>query len=34
MTVGLVLLYAVLLLVLNLVVDLSYSLLDRRVRYE
>jgi oligopeptide transport system permease protein len=34
MTVGLVLLYAVLLLVLNLVVDASYSLLDRRVRYE
>ena len=34
MVVGLVLLYAVLLLALNLVVDLSYSLLDRRVRYE
>ncbi len=34
MVVGLVLLYAVLLLVLNLVVDFSYSLLDRRVRYE
>ena len=34
MTVGLVLLYAVLLLVLNLLVDASYSLLDRRVRYE
>ncbi len=33
MTIGLVLLYAVLLLVLNLLVDLSYSLLDRRVRY-
>ncbi len=34
MVVGLVLLYAMLLLVLNLLVDLSYSLLDRRVRYE
>ena len=34
MTVGLVLLYAVLLLGLNLIVDLSYSLLDRRVKYE
>jgi oligopeptide transport system permease protein len=34
MTIGLVLLYALLLLVLNLVVDLAYSLLDRRVRYE
>ena len=34
MVVGLVLLYAILLLVLNLLVDLSYSLLDRRVRYE
>ncbi len=34
MTIGLVLLYAVLLLVLNLLVDASYSLLDRRVRYE
>ena len=34
MVVGLVLLYAILLLVLNLVVDLSYSLLDRRVRHE
>lgn len=34
MVVGLVLLYAVLLLVLNLLVDFSYSLLDRRVRYE
>jgi oligopeptide transport system permease protein len=34
MVVGLVVLYAVLLLVLNLVVDLSYSLLDPRVRYE
>jgi ABC-type dipeptide/oligopeptide/nickel transport system permease component len=34
MTVGLVLLYAVLLLVLNLVVDFSYSLLDPRVRHD
>lgn len=34
MVVGLVLLYAMLLLVLNLLVDLSYGLLDRRVRYE
>jgi oligopeptide transport system permease protein len=34
MVVGLVLLYAVLLLFLNLAVDLSYSLLDKRVRYE
>ncbi len=34
MVVGLVVLYAALLLVLNLVVDLSYSLLDPRVRYE
>lgn len=34
MVVGLVLLYAFLLLVMNLVVDLSYSLLDPRVRYE
>ncbi|MBA4148515.1 MAG: ABC transporter permease [Verrucomicrobia bacterium] len=34
MVVGLVLLYAVLLLALNLLVDFSYSLLDRRVRYE
>jgi oligopeptide transport system permease protein len=34
MVVGLVLLYAVLLLVLNLLVDFSYSVLDRRVRYE
>jgi len=33
-TVGLVILYAVLLLVLNLIVDLSYSLLDPRVRHE
>jgi ABC-type dipeptide/oligopeptide/nickel transport system permease component len=34
MVVGLVLLYAILLLALNLLVDLSYSLLDKRVRYE
>lgn len=34
MVVGLVLLYAILLLVLNLGVDFAYSLLDRRVRYE
>lgn len=34
MVVGLVLLYAVLLLVLNLAVDFSYALLDRRVRFE
>ncbi len=34
MVVGLVLLYAILLLALNLLVDLSYSLLDRRVRHE
>ncbi len=34
MVVGLVLLYAVLLLALNLLVDLAYGLLDRRVRYE
>ncbi len=34
MVVGLVVLYAVLLLGLNLLVDLSYSLLDPRVRYE
>ncbi len=33
MIVGLVLLYAVLLLVLNLLVDLSYSVLDRRVKH-
>jgi len=31
--VGLVLLYAALLLIMNLLVDLSYSLLDRRVQY-
>jgi ABC-type dipeptide/oligopeptide/nickel transport system permease component len=34
MTVGLALLYATLLVVLNLAVDLAYVLLDRRVRYE
>ena len=34
MVVGLVMLYAILLLVLNLVVDVAYSLLDPRVRYE
>jgi oligopeptide transport system permease protein len=34
MVVGLVLLYAVLLLVLNLVVDLAYCVLDPRVKYE
>ena len=34
MVVGLVMLYAVLLLVLNLAVDLAYSLLDPRVRYD
>lgn len=34
MVVGLVVLYAVLLLVLNLLVDLSYSLLDPRVKYD
>jgi len=34
MVVGLVLLYAVLLLVLNLMVDVAYSYLDRRVKYE
>jgi oligopeptide transport system permease protein len=34
MVVGLVLLYAVLLLVLNLLVDLSYGWLDKRVKYE
>lgn len=34
MVVGLVLLYAVLLLVLNLAVDFAYGLLDPRVRYE
>jgi oligopeptide transport system permease protein len=34
LAIGLVLLYAVLLLVLNLVVDLAYGLLDPRVKYE
>ena len=34
LTVGLVTLYAVLLVVLNLAVDLAYTLLDPRVRYE
>ena len=34
MVVGLVILYAVLLLFLNLVVDLSYALLDPRVKYD
>jgi oligopeptide transport system permease protein len=34
MVVGLVLIYAILLLALNLIVDLTYSLLDKRVRYE
>jgi oligopeptide transport system permease protein len=34
MVVGLVLVYAVLLLVMNLLVDLSYRLLDPRIRYE
>jgi oligopeptide transport system permease protein len=34
MVVGLVVLYAILLLLLNLIVDLTYSLLDPRVRYE
>lgn len=34
MVVGLVLLYAILLLVLNLIVDLSYGWLDKRVKYE
>ena len=34
MVVGLVLMYAVLLLVLNLLVDLGYTLLDPRVKYE
>lgn len=34
MVMGLVLLYAVLLLVLNLLVDFSYGILDRRVKYE
>ena len=34
MVVGLVVLYAIILLALNLLVDLAYSLLDPRVRYE
>ena len=34
MAVGLALLYAVLLIVLNLLVDFSYTLLDPRVKYE
>jgi oligopeptide transport system permease protein len=34
MVVGLVLLYAILLLFMNLIVDLSYSWLDKRVKYE
>ena len=34
MVIGLVLLYATLLLVLNLLVDVGYSYLDRRVKYE
>jgi len=34
MVVGLVLLYAVLLLMMNLLVDLSYVWLDRRVKYD
>ncbi len=34
MVVGLVLVYAALLLIMNLLVDLSYSLLDRRVQYD
>jgi oligopeptide transport system permease protein len=34
MVVGLVVLYALMLVAFNLVVDLSYSLLDRRVKYE
>src|SRR3954453_7165019 len=34
MVVGLVLLYALLLLFLNLLVDLSYAFLDRRIKYE
>ena len=34
MVVGLVILYAALLIVLNLTVDLAYVLLDRRVKYE
>jgi ABC-type dipeptide/oligopeptide/nickel transport system permease component len=34
MTIDLALLYAVLLIVLNLIVDFSYTLLDPRVKYE
>jgi len=34
MVVGLTLLYAVMLLILNLMVDLTYGLLDPRVKYE
>jgi oligopeptide transport system permease protein len=34
MTVGLALLYAALLVLLNLLADLAHALLDRRVRYE
>ena len=34
MVVGLVILYAVLLIGLNLLVDLAYLFLDRRVKYE
>jgi ABC-type dipeptide/oligopeptide/nickel transport system permease component len=34
MTVGLTLLYAALLILLNLLVDLAYVLLDPRVKYE
>jgi len=34
MVIGLVVLYATLLLTLNLAVDVAYSLLDPRVKYE
>jgi oligopeptide transport system permease protein len=34
LVVGLVIIYATLLIVLNLLVDLAYVLLDRRVKYE
>jgi len=34
MVIGLVLLYAVLLVVLNLVVDFAYTILDPRVKYD
>ena len=34
MTIGLVTLYAALLILLNLAVDLAYTVLDPRVRYE